>query len=181
MKLTNIDIIWDGCKKQERKAQASLYQYFSSKMFSVCLRYAKDHLEAEDIMQQGFVKVFTKYELFEGAGSLEGWIRRIMVNTAIEFYRKRKTVFMDLEEQHSSLAMVSSYHADQTGYKDLMQLVNELPINYRTVFNLYAIEGFSHKEIAENLSITETNSKSQLSRARSWLKERLVQLDKMSL
>ncbi len=174
-------MVWDGCKKQDRKAQAALYHHFSSKMFAVCLRYAKDHLEAEDMLQTGFVKVYTKHHLYDGAGSLEGWIRRIMVNTAIEIYRKRKITYIDLQEEGGEVAqMVSTLPADQTAYKDLLQLVNQLPINYKTIFNLYAIEGFSHKEIAENLSITETNSKSQLSRARSWLKERLLKMDNIS-
>ncbi|MCL7988325.1 sigma-70 family RNA polymerase sigma factor [Sphingobacterium sp. lm-10] len=181
MKLTNIDMVWEGCKKQDRKAQAALYHHFSSKMFSVCLRYAKDHLEAEDILQNGFVKVYTKHHLYDGTGSLEGWIRRIMVNTAIEVYRKRKIVYMDLQEEGNGAShIVSTFQADQTGYKDLLQLINQLPVNYKTIFNLYAIEGFSHKEIADNLSITETNSKSQLSRARSWLKERLTKMDNIS-
>ncbi len=174
-------MVWEGCKKQDRKAQEALYHHFSSKMFAVCLRYAKDHLEAEDMLQMGFVKVYTKHHLYDGAGSLEGWIRRVIVNTAIEVYRKRKIMYVDLEEEGIGASkMVSTFQADQTAYKDLLQLVNQLPINYKTIFNLYAIEGFSHKEIADSLSITETNSKSQLSRARSWLKERLLKMDNIS-
>jgi len=105
----------------------------------------------------------------------------MIVNTAIEVYRKRKIMYVDLEEEGIGASkMVSTFQADQTAYKDLLQLVNQLPINYKTIFNLYAIEGFSHKEIADSLSITETNSKSQLSRARSWLKERLLKMDNIS-
>lgn len=151
-------------------------------MFSVCLRYANDRAEAEDILQNGFVKVFTKHHQYDGTGSLEGWIRRIMVNTAIESHRKRKATYVDLEQEASVTSQLkSSVGTDQTGYKDLIQLVNELPINYRTIFNMYAIEGFSHQEIAKTLQITETNSKSQLSRARSWLKERLSKMEEIGL
>lgn len=180
MKQTNIETVWERCRQQDRKAQSELYQHFSSKMFSVCLRYANDRAEAEDILQNGFVKVFTKHHLYDGIGSLEGWIRRIMVNTAIESHRKKKIAYVDLE-QETSVQLQSSVGTDQTGYKDLMQLVNELPINYRTIFNMYAIEGFSHQEIAKTLVITETNSKSQLSRARTWLKERLAKMEEIGL
>lgn len=151
-------------------------------MFAVCLRYANDRAEAEDILQNGFVRVFTKHHLYDGTGSLEGWIRRIMVNTAIESHRKRKVAYVDLEQETSLTAQLkSSVGTDQTGYKDLMTLVNELPINYRTIFNMFAIEGFSHQEIAKALQITEANSKSQLSRARTWLKERLSKMEEIGL
>lgn len=182
MKLTNIDITWKGCKEQDRKAQSALYHHFSGKMMAVCMRYAIDRNEAEDILQMGFIKVFTKHHLFEGSGSLEGWIRRIMVNTAIELHRKKKISYQDFGEEHSIAQKIESdISSDQTGYKDLLRLIHELPINYKTIFNMYAIEGFSHKEIAEALQITETNSKSQLSRARSWLKQRLSKMEELGL
>jgi len=168
----NIDSVWQGCKHADRKAQQQLYQYFSPKMFAVCLRYAKDYAEAEDILQTGFVKVFTKHELYDGRGSLEGWIRRIMVNVAIEHFRKHKMQFVDVD--HEADTLTSSLQADQSHYQDLMQLINQLPVGYKTIFNLYAIEGYSHKEIASMLQISEGNSKSQLSRARDWLKVRII-------
>lgn len=172
---TDLDLIWNACLAEDRKAQFKLYQLFSSKMFAVCLRYARDQDEAADILQTGFIKVFSKSHLFDHKGSLEGWIRRIMVNTAIEMHRKNKTNFLEtLQEQHHSIPESQQRSDDNIHYKDLMQLVTKLPMGYKTVFNLYAIEGYSHKEIADMLIISEGNSKSQLSRARQWLKEKLI-------
>ncbi|WP_160070158.1 RNA polymerase sigma factor [Sphingobacterium bovisgrunnientis] len=170
----NLDRIWQGCCAQDKKAQALFYNFFSKKMFVVCLRYAQTTLEAEDILQNGFIKVFTKYHLYDGKGSLEGWVKRIMVNTAIESYRQSKDKFTDsIEEQHEN-TMHSYFTSDNTSYKDLLKIIKELPLGYRTVFNLYAIEGYSHKEIAEMLQISEGNSKSQLSRARQVLQQKLI-------
>lgn len=176
--LENIDLntIWDGCKVQNRKAQALLYSHFSKKMFAVCMRYAHTTLEAEDILQNGFIKVFSKQHLYDGKGSLEGWIRRVMVNTAIETFRKNQGKYNESIEDNDHLHPASDIGTDQTGYKDLLLLVQQLPPGYRTVFNLYAIEGYSHKEIAVLLDISEGASKSQLSRARQWLQQRLVHL-----
>ena len=174
MENINLNKIWQGCQAQDRKAQAQLYAYFSKKMFVVCLRYAQTTLEAEDILQNGFIKVFTKNHLYDGKGSLEGWIKRIMVNTAIESYRQTKEKFTDsLEEKHEN-SVTSHFSSDLTSYKDLLRMIKELPLGYRTVFNLYAIEGYSHKEIAEMLGITEGSSKSQLSRARQVLQQKLI-------
>lgn len=170
----NLDDVWQACKEQNRKAQALLYNYFSKKMLVVCLRYAHSTLEAEDILQNGFVKVFTKHHLYDGTGSLEGWIKRIMVNTAVETYRKNKVTFSDISLEESTLPVASDLSADKTSYKDLLALITQLPTGYRTVFNLYAIEGYSHKEIADMLLISEGNSKSQLSRARQWLQHKLT-------
>lgn len=143
-------------------------------MFVVCLRYAQTTLEAEDILQNGFIKVFTKNHLYDGKGSLEGWVKRIMVNTAIESYRQSKNNFTDsIQEQHEN-TVHSYFTSDNTSYKDLLKIIKELPLGYRTVFNLYAIEGYSHKEIAEMLNISEGNSKSQLSRARQVLQQKLI-------
>lgn len=178
MDSTKIDILWTKSQQNDRKAQAAIYQVFSSKMFGVCLRYADSNFEAEDILQTGFVKVFTKAHLYDGKGSLEGWIRRIMVNTAIEFYRQRKKAFASLSDNEEDVLLLKSdLAADNTGYKDLVQLINALPIGYRTIFNMYVVEGYSHRDIASMLNISESNSKSQLSRARAWLKERLIKME----
>lgn len=177
MKLENTDLnlLWNACLANDRKAQFKLYQMFSNKMFAICLRYAQDNDQAADILQNGFIKVFSKSQLFDNKGSLEGWIRRIMVNTAIEMHRKNKMNFLEsLQEQHQYAQESQSRSDDNIHYKDLMQLVVKLPVGYRTIFNLYAIEGYSHKEIAEMLAISEGNSKSQLSRARQWLKDKLI-------
>lgn len=147
-------------------------------MLGICMRYAKDRFEAEDMMQTGYIKVFKKLGEYRGEGSFEGWMRRIMVNTSIEFYRKnlRNLNVVDIDEdvnqQWSSDFDMSQIHA-----KDLMRLVQNLSNGYRLVFNMYAIEGYSHKEIAEKLGITEGASKSQLSRARAILKEQVLKLE----
>jgi len=170
----NLNRIWQGCQAQDKKSQAQLYSIFSKKMFVVCMRYAQTTLEAEDILQNGFIKVFTKHHLFDGKGSLEGWIKRIMVNTAIESYRQSKEKYTDsIGEQHEN-TIHSHLTSDTSSYQDLLKLIKELPLGYRTVFNLYAIEGYSHKEIAEMLGISEGNSKSQLSRARQALQQKLI-------
>ncbi|WP_164109581.1 MULTISPECIES: RNA polymerase sigma factor [Sphingobacterium] len=176
MEKNNLNTIWLGCKKEDRKAQVALYDYFSKKMLAVCMRYANTTLEAEDILQNGFVKIFTKHHLFDGSGSLEGWVKRIMINVAIETHRKNNGKLAESIDNKESLQLTSQIGTDQTAYKDLLDLVQELPTGYRTIFNLYAIEGYSHKEIAELLEISEGNSKSQLSRARQWLQNRLVKL-----
>ncbi|MFD1769573.1 RNA polymerase sigma factor [Sphingobacterium suaedae] len=172
-----LDTLWKQCLIGDRKAQFQLYQLFSKKMFAVCLRYAQDQVEAEDILQMGFIKVFTKGELYRGQGSLEGWIRRIIVHTAIETHRRNRINFTDpIEQRHEHIAIPYTLQ-DNLQYQDLLALVHDLPVGYKTIFNLYAVEGYSHREIAEMLSISEGNSKSQLSRARQWLKDKLLKLE----
>lgn len=139
------------------------------------MRYAKTTLEAEDILQNGFIKIFTKHHLYNGSGSLEGWMKKIMVNTAIENYRKNQTNNTESLDNTFSTQLESPLNADHTSYKDLLALIQELPTGYRTIFNLYIIEGYSHKEIADLLGISEGNSKSQLSRARQWLQAKIKQ------
>lgn len=174
--------IWERCKSQDRQAQSELYQYFSAKMYALCIRYAKDQDDAADILQNGFIKVFKKCELFEGKGSLEGWIRRVMVNTAIESHRKNKVRFLSTDELTGhEIEQAGSFSLTHLDYKDLLALIKKLPMGYRTVFNLYAIEGYNHKEIAEMLEISEGSSKSQLSRARSWLKERIQKMEELGI
>lgn len=178
MENINLNKVWEDCKLQNRKAQSQLYHYFSKKMHLVCMRYAHTTLEADDILQNGFVKVFTKHHLFDGTGSLEGWIKRIMINTAIEIHRKNKLNHAEVLNESQHITLVSQLGADQTAYKDLLAIVQTLPTGYRTIFNLYAIEGYTHKEIAELLEISEGNSKSQLSRARQWLQQKLIKLER---
>ena len=172
-----IDSLLDGCKRGDRKAQESLYKALSSRMMAVCMRYAKDSYEAEDMLQMGFVKVFTKVPEFRSEGSFEGWIRRIMVNTAIETYRKtmRSLTVVDIDEVYDQPQ--STFDMSQLETQDLMKLVQQLSAGYRMVFNMYVIEGYSHREIAENLGISEGASKSQLSRARAILKEKLLKIE----
>lgn len=176
MENNNLNNVWEQCKVQDRKAQALLYNYFSKKMYAVCMRYAQTTLEAEDILQNSFVKVFTKHDMYNGVGSLEGWIKKIIVNTAIETFRKNKLHFAESLDHSEVIQIQSDLTSDHTSYKDLMQLIQQLPLGYRTVFNMYAIEGYSHKEIGQMLGISEGSSKSQLSRARQWLQTKIIHL-----
>ncbi len=172
-----LESLLDGCRKGDRKAQESLYATVAPRMMAVCMRYARDSAEAEDILQMGFVKVFGKLSEFRNKGSFEGWIRRIMVNTAIEVYRRnlRSVKSEDIEEVYDYSQ--STFDMNGLEVKDLLKMIRQLPAGYRLVFNLYAIEGFSHKEIADQLNITEGTSKSQLSRARAVLKERILKME----
>jgi len=154
--------------------QKALYERFASKMLGVCLRYARDKEEAEDMLQEGFIKVFVKLKEFRGDGSFEGWIRRVMVNTAINYYmRFRKHLYQqdikDIEEITEDQHVVF----DHLHVKDLLQLVQSLPVGYRTVFNLYEIEGYQHKEIATMMDISVSTSKTQLLHARRLLQRKL--------
>ena len=172
-----IDSLLEGCRRGDRKAQESLYKILASRMMGICMRYAKDTFEAEDVLQMGFVKVFQKISDFRGEGSFEGWIRRIMVNTAIESYRKnlRNLNLVDIDEVYDQPQ--NTFDMSGLELKDLLKLVQQLPNGYRLVFNLYVIEGYSHKEIANQLGITEGASKSQLSRARAILKEKIIKME----
>ncbi len=172
-----IEDFLEGCKSGDRKAQENLYRALASKMLAVCQRYAKDSFEAEDMLQTGFVKVFRKISEFRSEGSLEGWIRRIMVNTSIEVYRKnlRTLNVVDLDEVYD--LPQSTFDMNILETKDLLKLIQQLSNGYRMVFNMYVIEGFSHREISESLGITEGASKSQLSRARAILKEKILKME----
>ena len=172
-----IDSLFEGCRRGDRKAQENLYKTLASRMMGICMRYAKDTFEAEDVLQMGFVKVFQKISDFRGEGSFEGWIRRIMVNTAIESYRKnlRNLNLVDIEEVYDQPQ--NTFDMSVLELKDLLKLVQQLPNGYRLVFNLYVIQGYSHKEIAKQLGITEGASKSQLSRARAILKEKIIKME----
>jgi RNA polymerase sigma-70 factor (ECF subfamily) len=151
--------------------QFELYQQFAPKMYGVCLRYAGNAEEAEDILQEGFIKIFNKIGSYRGDGSFEGWIRRIFVNTAIEHFRK-KTYLQPLTEVEEN-TMEGKYLSvlDNLAEKDIIQLVQQLSPGYRTVFNMYVVEGYTHKQIAEALGISEGTSKSQLSRAKQILQD----------
>jgi RNA polymerase sigma factor (sigma-70 family) len=160
-----------GCIAGERKMQEELYQRFASKMFGVCLRYAGNHEEGEDILQEGFIKVFKKIASFRGEGSFEGWIRRIFVNTAIEHFR-RKTYLQPITEREEDTVKGDYISVlDTLAEKDIIKLVQQLSPGYRTVFNMYVVEGYTHKQIGDILGISEGTSKSQLSRAKTLLQE----------
>jgi RNA polymerase sigma factor (sigma-70 family) len=153
--------------REEPAAQRLLYDRFSRRMFGVCLRYCKHREEAEDVLQEGFVKVFQRIRSFNSQGSLEGWIRRVIVNTALEMLRKQKMVWTELQETDEPVMLATADTELDT--ESLLILIQGLPAGYRTVFNLFAIEGYSHREIAEMMGITEGTSKSQYARARAEL------------
>ena len=177
MGMTDQDLIKE-CIDNNPKAQKELYDRFASKMMGVSYRYANSQEEAKDILQDAFIKVFGRIGSFKKEGSLEGWIRRIVVNTALDSIRKRKKDKQNVsltEAEH--LASNKDYIIENLSAEDLLQMLKTIPIGYRTVFNLYAIEGYSHKEIADSLGITENTSKSQYSRAKAFLRNLLEQYE----
>ncbi len=173
----SLEEIIEGSKRGERKFQELLYKHFASKMLVVCARYAKDNFEAEDMLQVGFVKIFEKIADYKGDGSFEGWVRRIMVNTSIEFYRKNARMFPMVDMDHAPESPVQENQMARMNMNDLLLIIRKLSPGYRLIFNMYAIEGFSHKEIAKELGISEGTSKSQLARARAILQENILKME----
>lgn len=167
----NENSLIEACKRGDRGAQNALYKKLGPKMFSVCKRYMKDQMEAEDVLMEGFMKVFLRISDFKEEGSLEGWIRRIMVNECLMSLRNRKMEFVLAEE--AVIVAEPAAILEQLSRDEIHALIMSLPDGFRTVFNLYAIEGYSHAEIAEKLGITEGTSKSQLSRARVFLQQKI--------
>jgi RNA polymerase sigma factor (sigma-70 family) len=167
-----------GCKANEEHAQKFLFEKYSGIMTGVCMRYADSYEEAQDIVQDGFIKFFKKIGMFSGKGSLEGWLRRIMVNTALDHLRsvKNERFKVDIDNVSYKLKQDESINSE-LNTKDLLKLVQSLPTGYRTVFNMYVIEGYTHREIGEELNISENTSKSQFSRARGILRKKLEQLN----
>jgi RNA polymerase sigma-70 factor (ECF subfamily) len=169
--------IWEGCLKNDRKQQEQLYRLLAPRMLAVCMRYATDKDEAQDILQEGFIKMFKNMNNYRGDGSLEGWVRRIMVHCAISRYRKLKPmVLVDDFAAESSMPVSKSYNDNGLEAKDLMKLIQKLPKTYRSVFNMYAIEGYSHQEIGTSLGMSELLSRTTLYRARNILKDMIGQL-----
>lgn len=164
--------IVEGCIKKDAIAQKHLYEKFVRKMMGVCLRYADSTEEAEDVVQNGFISVFENISSYRGTGPLEGWIRRIMVNTALTNIRKNKKLKQNIELDSVEFMLPSTNQLNESfEARDLLKIIQTLPTGFRTVFNLYAIEGYSHKEIAEMLNISEGTSKSQYSRAKTHLQK----------
>ena len=151
--------------------QQELYNRFAPKMYGVCLRYASNTEEAEDILQEGFIKIFNKINSYRGEGSFEGWIRRIFVNTAIEHFRKKTYMQPITETEENTVEGKYLSVLDSLAEKDIIQLIQQLSPGYRTVFNMYVVEGYTHKQIGEILGISEGTSKSQLSRAKLILQD----------
>jgi len=173
----SINELLEGCKAGNRKMQEALYRQTAPKMLVVCMRYAKDKMEAEDVLQMGYIKIFQKINEYRGDGAFEGWIRKVMVNTAIESYRKnlRTMNVVPIEDAYDQPS--TGFDFSRLGMQDLLKVIQKLADGYRVVFNMYIIEGYSHKEIAETLGISEGASKSQLSRARAILKEEIIKME----
>lgn len=171
--LSETDII-EGCVQGDRLCQKALYDRYASKMFGLCLRYAPDYHTAEDLLQEGFIKIYYNIYKYNGSGSFEGWMKRVFINYAIEQLRRADRNFT-AEDIDKAPEVVTGGNdiINKLNLDDLLNLVRSLPTGYRTVFNLYIIEGFSHKEIADMLSITEGTSKSQLARAKGMLQEKI--------
>ena len=178
--LSDREII-DGCLKHSRKAQQQLYDKYSRYLLGVCIRYSTDRSEAEDVLQDVFVRVFFNIEEYSGAGSFQGWLRRVAVNTAITNYHKnlKHRYHVDIDEYKTVETGALSFEEDLFSADELHNVLNSLPAGYKMVFNLYAIEGYKHREIAGMLKIDVNTSKSQYSRARALLREKLGKLRKI--
>ncbi len=176
------DQLIHDCRKGKKQAYSLLYKKYASVLLGMCMRYTQNRQEAQDVLQEGFIKIFQKIDTFQGKGSFEGWMKRIMVNTAINYYKKNKKyqVQESLDADHSR--QVSNNEEEENVWVEteeplsrelLLKLVNDLPAGYRLVFNMYVFEGLTHKEIAGELGISEGTSKSQLAKARKQLKTKV--------
>lgn len=168
-----------GCRKKHRQAQRDVYNWLSPRMLAICRRYIKDVNEAESVMITGFMKVLGKIKQYSGEGSFEGWVRRIMVNESLLYIRKNKGMYIEVDIEYADTEPNYELASENLQADDLLNLINGLPIGYRTVFNMFAIEGYSHREIAESLAISENTSKSQLSRARKMLQKQIIEKEVM--
>ncbi|MBN1767456.1 MAG: RNA polymerase sigma factor [Prolixibacteraceae bacterium] len=173
--MEDLDKIIADCKAGKKKAQASLYRYYAPKLFGVSLRYSHDRTEAEDILHEAFVRIFEKIGQYKGTGSFEGWMHRIVVNFALENHRKKNRLYVVEDISTYDNNENSTINHETLNEQHLLQLIQQLPPRYKMVFNLYAIDGYSHKEIAEMLNISEGASKSNLSRARRILQTKVYE------
>jgi len=163
----------EKCKVNDTKAQGELYKLFSSKLFSTCLKYSRNYVEAQDNLQDAFLTIFDKIEQYKHKGSFEGWLKRITVNTVLQRYRNEKV--FDIINENAIEDVEIEVDEEHISIDFLLQIIQELPDRYRLVFNLYALDGYSHKDIAEMLEITVGTSKSNLARARQILKHTVEQ------
>lgn len=177
-RITDEQEIIAGCINKEPWAQKTLYELHAPAMMSVCVRYVSNKETARDLLQDGFIKLFTKIDTFSGEGSFAGWVRRIFVTTALEFLRKTDALKQstNIDEISNYIERVDESVLDKISADDLLICVSELPNGYRTVFNLYAIEGYTHAEIAEILNINENTSRSQFMRARKILQKNVLSI-----
>jgi RNA polymerase sigma factor (sigma-70 family) len=169
-----------GCVRKDPGAQKELYERFSAKMYGLSYRYVKNSMEAEDVLVTAFMKVFDKIHQFKHDGSFEGWIRRIVVNESLTYLRRNRALYLEAELELADREPDYASLSDHLEAEELLAMIQELPTGYGIVFNLYAIDGYSHKEIADQLGISENTSKSQLSRARTYLQKMLIERDWIS-
>lgn len=179
-KVTEEELI-KGCIREDRHCQQEVFRLYAGKMLSLCMRYSRHYMEAEDNLQDAFIKVFDHIDKFEFKGSFEGWIRRIVINTALKKHSKKS-----YKSEVVGLENFPEYSADpevfaQLGEEVLLKLIAALPTGYRVVFNLYAIDGYSHKEIADILGVGESTSRSQLAKARSMLQKQIQKLQNIAV
>jgi RNA polymerase sigma-70 factor (ECF subfamily) len=167
----SLEQLIDLCKKEDRKAQAQLYRNYSSKLFGISLKYSRNKTEAEDNLHDSFMTIFEKIGQYNGNGSFEGWMKRITVNTVLQKYRKEERLNVVSENTEEVVEIDSSY--EDINLQTLLQYIQELPNKYRLTFNMYVLDGFSHKEISEKLGTSTGTSKSNLARARMILKEKV--------
>ncbi|MGM0532256.1 MAG: RNA polymerase sigma factor [Bacteroidota bacterium] len=182
MSLSKLNDIVKACLKGDSKAQAQLYKQYAGRLYTLCLRYTNNEDEAKDILQESFIKIFEKLRQYKSKGSLEGWMRKIVVNTALEKIRKEsRFVLVEDEAMVENDKYKYEHVLEDIGRNELLEMIQELSVQYRMVFNLYAIEGYSHKEISKKLNISEGTSKSNLSRARELLKSKIETRYKIKL
>jgi RNA polymerase sigma factor (sigma-70 family) len=176
--LTEQELIKD-CIKKNAIGERMLFEKYAGIMLTVCRRYARDQHEAEDMLQEAFIRVFTYIHKYRFEGSLEGWIKRIVVNVALKIIQTKKLFFSEVSEDHQALPSIDSSALSNLSANEMLQLIGHLPEGYRIVFNLYVMEGYSHDEIGEMLHIKPATSRSQLSKARALLKEQIMSTQKL--
>jgi len=176
-KSATLEELIKACRKNNSLAQRELYDRYSSRMLGICRRYVGNLGDAEDIMVNGFMKIFDKIDQYTGRGNFEGWMSRIMVNESLTHIRRNKNMSVEVSIEKASYEPDYSTTLDPMEAEQLLKWIDDMPVGYRTVFNLYVLEGYAHKEIAEMLNITEGASKSQLSRAKAYLRDKIYQME----
>ncbi len=167
----SLEKLINKCKRKDKKAQSEIYQLYTGKLFALCLKYSRNYQEAQDNLQNGFMTIFDKIEQYNFKGSFEGWLKRIIINTALQTYREKNVLNLVTEEIPEEVAV--EINEEQISLEFLLKLIQELPNRYRLVFNLYVLDGYPHKEVASMLNISEGTSKSNLSRARLILRDKI--------
>jgi RNA polymerase sigma factor (sigma-70 family) len=168
-----------GCQKMDETAQHRLFQSYAGKLMTICRRYACDSSEAEDMLQESFINIFRHIRQYKSAGSFEGWLKRITINSALKVLQNRKIRFTEIKDVHTEFASTDATVFSNLGAEDLLKFINQLPEGYRIIFSLYVMEGYSHEEISELLKIRTSTSRSQLSKARAALKEKIIATQKI--